>query len=193
MLVTLACGMGHVAVSVALGLIGVVLLMSLSTLEHIESLRGSIAAWGLVAVGFVYAVWGLRRAWRNRPHSHVHVHADGTAHRHPHIHEESHLHVHEAPGTFKATPWVLFILFALGPCEALIPLLMYPAAKGSLAGLGLIVGVFGVVTVATMVAAVVIGSWGISLFSFKPLERYGHALAGGAVCVSGLAIQVLGL
>jgi threonine/homoserine/homoserine lactone efflux protein len=70
---------------------------------------------------------------------------------------------------------------------------MYPAAKESLSGTVLVAVVFSTVTIATMMAVVMAASWGISFARFNKLERWTHALAGGAICLSGLAIQFLGL
>ena len=39
---------------------------------------------------------------------------------------------------------ILFTIFVFGPCEPLIPILMYPAAKSSVAGMLLVAGVFSV-------------------------------------------------
>ena len=97
----------------------------------------------------------------------------------------------ERPGS--ATPWVLFIIFFLGPCEPLIPLLMYPAAKHSLTGTALVAGIFGTVTVGTMLGVVIAGSYGFYMLPLQKMERHTHALAGGAILLSGLAIQFLGL
>ncbi len=49
-------------------------------------------------------------------------------HAHEHTHDGEHAHVHESESS-SITPWVLFVIFVLGPCEPLIPLLMFPAAS----------------------------------------------------------------
>ena len=91
------------------------------------------------------------------------------------------------------TPWVLFTIFVLGPCEPLIPILMYPAAKESLAGLIGVTATFGAVTIITMLTIVIVSSLGLNLTGLKQFERYSHAVAGAAICLCGLAIQFLGL
>ncbi len=78
MLVTTACGIGHVLSSVLLALAGLALGTAAAELVSIEQFRGNVAGWLLVGVGLAYMIWGLRRAWRNRPHAHVHAHADGS-------------------------------------------------------------------------------------------------------------------
>lgn len=191
--ITMACGMGHVASSVLLGFIGIALGVAVTRVVAVESFRGNLAAWALIAFGLVYFAWGMRRAWKNKPHEHVHFHADGHPHEHVHAHTHEHAHVHEMENKQNITPWVLFTIFVLGPCEPLIPILMYPAAKENVGGLLLVTLVFGVVTILTMVGIVVASSWGISRLPLKKVERFTHALAGGSICLCGLAIQFLGL
>lgn len=192
-LVTTLCGIGHVLSSVIIGLVGIALGAALASLQTVEAVRGQIAAWGLIGFGLLYLVWGLRRAYRNRPHRHWHSHDDLTQHSHGHSHQEEHLHLHPAENKISLTPWVLFVVFAFGPCESLIPLLMYPAAQHSLAGTIWVAGVFGAATIATMLAVVLGLTLGITKISLGPLERYSHALAGGAIAISGVAIKFLGL
>lgn len=191
--VTVLCGIGHVLSSVFLGIIGIALGIAVSKLESVESYRGSIAAWSLIAFGMVYFIWGIRRAIRNKPHKHIHVHGRGIEHVHRHTHSREHVHIHENESSGNMTPWILFTIFVLGPCEPLIPLLMYPAAKNSIPGLMMVTGIFGIVTVITMLCMVIISTSGINLIPVKRLERYTHAFAGAAICLSGLAIQLLGL
>ena len=115
-------------------------------------------------------------------------------HVHKHTHTGEHTHIHEeAQHPASLTPWVLFIIFVLGPCEPLIPLLMYPAAQSSLAGVALIAGIFGLVTITTMLGVVALAHAGIQRLPLGHLERYAHALAGGTLALSGLAVALLGL
>jgi len=190
--ITVLCGLGHVLSSVVLGLVGVALGIGVSKLEYIEGTRGEMAAWLLIGFGFAYLAWGVHRAVRGRPHCHPHTHGDLTAHEHAHAHESAHAHVHEqAAGNL--TPWILFTVFVFGPCEPLIPLLMYPAAQSSYWGMLLVAGVFSVATIGTMLAVVLLSAWGISFASLGRLDRYTHALAGATICGCGLAIKFLGL
>ncbi len=192
-LITFLCGIGHVMSSVVLGSIGIALGIAVSRLEIIEGFRGNLAAWALIAFGLVYFVWGLQRAIRNKPHRHLHVHQDLVSHTHVHTHDEEHAHVHEAAGRKNMIPWVLFTIFVLGPCEPLIPLLMYPAAKNSTTGMIAVVLVFSSITIATMLGVVIISTLGISFIPVRRIERYLHALSGATIALSGLAIQLLGL
>jgi sulfite exporter TauE/SafE len=202
---TAVCGLGHVIGSIALGLIGIAFGLGVANLGSVESARGELAGWAIIAFGLVYAVWGLRRARTGHHHVHVHAHADGVTHVHTHDHRREHAHphpaAHEQPAARNAmviTPWVLFTIFVLGPCEPLIPLLMYPAAAHDWMAVGLVTAVFALATIATMVAMVGVALSGLSLsrrraVSFGPLERHAHSLAGAAVAACGAAMVFLGL
>jgi len=189
--VTILCGAGHVLSSVVLGFIGIAAGIALDKLELIEGTRGEIAGWALIAFGFVYMVWGIKKAYKNRPHSHIHVENDGTYRTHTHHHHGEHVHVQEKKRSL--TPWILFLVFVLGPCEPLIPLLMFPAAQESISGLWIVTTVFGFTTIGTMLSVVMVSLWGINFLPLGKLERFTHALAGFAIFASGLAINVLGL
>jgi sulfite exporter TauE/SafE len=208
--ITSLCGLGHVLGSVAIGVVGIAVGASLSRLEWFEGLRGDVAAWLLIGFGLAYLAWGLKKASRSRPHSHEHIHGDGTFHRHLHGHEGLHLHPHlqphlnphphprrRRPGDGRKaagiTPWALFVVFILGPCEPLIPVLMYPASRHSVWGTVAVVLAFGAATIATMLGVVYLGLRGLERLPLDTAERYSHALAGAALSLCGLGIVFLGL
>ena len=187
--VTLLSGFGHVISSVLLGAIGIGIGVGLNRLELFESFRGDLAAWLFVLFGFGYMVWGIYRGVVNKPHKHHHHHMDGTLHVHEHTHAEDHDHVHKA----NITPWILFTIFFLGPCEPLIPILMYPASQSSTWGVVQVSVVFSLVTMATMLALVLLASYGLKMTRLGKVERYMHAIAGGTIFLSGIGILFLGL
>lgn len=191
--ITFICGLGHVLSSVVLGLVGVFVGIQVLKLEAFEAFRGTIAAWLLIGFGFAYFIWGVHKAVRNRPHRHVHTHDLHDEHEHEHSHTCEHAHVHDAHHKRNITPWILFTIFVFGPCEPLIPLLMYPAAESSAWGVVLVAGIFSFATIGTMLTIVLLTAWGVSFAKLGRLERYVHALAGAAICLSGLAIQFFGL
>ncbi len=196
LLVTGVCGIGHVAGSVVIGLVGLALGVAVLKLEDLEGLRGDLAAWLLIGFGLAYFVWGLVRASRKLPHTHAHLHADGTLHAHEHTHDVGHLHVHHDATPASAlrrpppVPWILFLVFAFGPCEPLIPLLMYPAAKASLVAVVAVVGAFTFATVATMMLAVAALRSGVAWVPTRNTQRHAHALAGLAVLACGMLVLV---
>ncbi len=187
--ITGVCGIGHVLGSVVLGFLGIGLGVAVSRLEGFEAVRGDVAAWMLVAFGLAYTVWGIRRAIRNRPHTHRHLHADGTEHDHTHSHATDHVHPHERPKA-SITPWILFTVFLFGPCEPLIPILMYPAATLTAGAVALVAIIFAVATISTMLLMVLTLNAGARRLPTASFERWGHALAGATVLACGVAIHL---
>lgn len=190
--VTLLCGIGHVLGSVLLGGIGILLGAELARLVDIEGVRGNLAGYALLAFGLVYMVWGIRKAVRSRAHSHVHRHGE-LVHVHEHDHHSDHMHVHDEPANASITPWALFIVFVLGPCEALIPLFMYPAAQNSIGLVVAVALVFGTVTLLTMLLGVAITFLGLERLRLPAPGHYAHAVAGASIVLCGSAISFLGL
>lgn len=191
-LITFICGLGHVLSSVVLGFVGIAIGIAVEKLEIFEGNRGSVAAWLLIGFGLAYTIWGIRQAILNKPHSHKHLHIeDDQPHEHEHTHIDQHAHVHTEKKSI--TPWALFIIFVFGPCEPLIPMLMYPAAKDNTFGVIMVASVFGITTLATMMTAVFAIRAGLSLKFMNKAERYMHAIAGFTIFSCGMAIQFLGL
>lgn len=191
-IITLLCGMGHVLSSVILGLIGVGVGIELKKLVAVESFRGNIAAWLVIAFGLVYMAISIRNLVKNRKHTHTHFHLNGEAHVHEHNHHNEHTHIHEKE-VINTTPWILFVIFIFGPCEPLIPLVMYPAAQNNISGAVIVSLLFSAVTIGTMMSIVLIFKLGLSKINLKPLERYVNLIAGTMILLTGLAIQFLGL
>jgi nickel/cobalt transporter (NicO) family protein len=189
--VTVGSGLAHVASSVLLGLLGIVLGVAIARLEALESARGDVVGWLFLGFGLAYTLWGIRVAIRSRPHSHLHVHADGTVHDHEHGHSGAHVHVHAAePGAVsRVGPWTLFLLFALGPCEPLIPLMMLAAAQQPAWVVAMVAILYGVATLAAMIGVVALGLCGARQFRAAWLSRCSHALAGASILACGVAIQ----
>lgn len=199
--ITVLCGLGHVGSSILIGFIGIAFGLGVAKLELFEGYRGSVAAWLFIVFGLGYFIWGLIRGIKNKKHRHLHMHKDHHIHYHDHQHEHVHQKVeengvpvaHDHEHKINMTPWILFTIFVFGPCEPLIPLLMYPAAQESVGGTVIVSGVFSFVTITTMVTLVLIAIFGIKLFPTKWLERYMHAIAGATILICGLGIEFLGL
>jgi sulfite exporter TauE/SafE len=112
MFVTFVCGLGHVLSSIVIGAVGIGFGAAVGNLVAIEKTRGDIASYLLIAFGLAYGIWGL---WRGRK-----------GQGHIHLHGGKHL---DSSNARSVTFWTLFIVFILGPCEPLIPLLMFPAVS----------------------------------------------------------------
>jgi len=192
MFITFLCGLGHVLSSVVLGLVGIGVGISVNRLVTVESFRGSIAAWLFIAFGLVYLVISIRNLLRKRKHSHEHFHMGVEPHSHEHNHLQEHTHIHQKD-VVKTTPWILFLIFIFGPCEPLIPILMYPAAQNNISGAVVVSLLFSLVTIATMMGVVLAFKLGLSKINLKPVEKYSNVIAGAMILLSGIAIQFLGL
>lgn len=195
LVVTGLCGVLHVFSSVIIAGIGLSLGVAASRIELVESMRGSSAAWLLVTLGSIYTAVAL---WKRKAHSalpHVHgTHGHGRSEGWRELSERADQVSMPAQRLMPA----LFVIFALGPCEALLPLLTASGVALSPAKAAIVALVFSAATVATMLLTVSVGVLGASFLSKKfpwqkALEPHAHTLAGISLIVSGLAIQVLGI
>jgi len=201
--ITILCGIGHIGGSVVLGFLGIAFGIALSKLQYFESVRGNIAGWLIIFFGLGYSLWGLKKIAKNKVHTHSHLfgHSHAHDHHHEHVHEHTQEHSHpEIPAEQSEkvkyknlTPWLLFLIFVFGPCEPLIPMLMFPASQHNTLGVVLVTSVFGLVTIVTMVCMVTMMNHGLKLIKLQKLEKYAHVLAGTAIFFSGLSIQFLNL
>lgn len=183
--IVLLCGFGHVLGSVLLGFFGIAIAAGVSQLVNIEGFRGSLATYILIAFGLVYTIYGIRIAMKNK--THTHINSDGQTVIHSHMHNsEGHEHKKKT-GVF----WGLFIFFVLGPCEPLIPLIMYPASTMNIFTLVLVTVSFAAVTIAVMLMMTALGLKGFQLVKINKLERYAHALAGCAILFCGVSVLLL--
>jgi sulfite exporter TauE/SafE len=184
---TIICGCGHVWSSVLLGLGGAAIGWSFAKLHWFEGVRGGIAGWVLLLFGLVYGTWGLFRAFNNKTHKHFDTYEDGM-----YVYEHKHGETVNTKERYKVTPWVMFLIFLLGPCEPMIPLLYYPAASGSIFWMFMLVGVYTFFTLLTMVAMVIMGYYGVSFLQTAKLEKYMHALGGFTIFICGVGILFMG-
>ena len=185
---TIICGSGHILSSVLLGLGGAALGWSLSKLNWFESIRGGIAGWVMLGFGVLYGGWGLYRAMHNNPHKHFDLTDNGNIYVYQHEHDKPVSHNER----YKVTPWVMFIIFVLGPCEPMIPLLYFPAAQNSWWGMGMLIGIYTLVTLLTMLILVLLGYYGIGFVKTERLERYVHVLGGFTIFICGVGMVWMG-
>jgi hypothetical protein len=169
--VALLCGFGHVTVSVALGLLGLV--TGRTAMESFGERAASISGLLLIGFGIAYAAYGARHAVAGRLHGHRHAHYD-------HVHDEA-----------TATVWSLFAIYCADPCVAVIPLL-FAAAPLSLAGTVGVVVAYELATMGAMVALVALARAGAGALRGRWLDRWAHTAAGGSIAFTGVAVALLG-
>lgn len=187
--ITFICGIGHVGSSLLIGYAVVFLGWNLAKVTIFENLRASWSSWAFVLLGFGYTLWSIYLLAKNRTHRHFDLDDPDEVYVYSHQHEG----LVNPEKRFKVTPWVLFIVFVGGPCEPLIPLLLYPAIQHSLVHTIQISLVFTLTTLAVMLAVVTLGYLGFQLFSSQFMHKYSNLLAGITLLGSGLAMVFLGL
>ena len=168
--VAFICGLGHVTVSVLLGLLA--LLFGARLFERVGERMVSVAGLLLIGFGVAYAVWGLRGAFAHRLHGHHHHHYD---------------HVHDAS---RASTWSLFLIYCADPCVAVIPILFAAAPLSTTETIAIVVA-YEVATVGAMVSLVAIAYSGAQRFKGKWIERYGDSMAGALIVATGILVAVL--
>jgi nickel/cobalt exporter len=179
--ITFFGGIGHIGGSIILGVSGVALGISLSNL----------VAWMLIVFGFFYTVYGIIKYLKNGHHSHLPRFLLPKV-----IRDYRHLPTtaaeEEKKDWTKLTPWILFLIFVFGPCEVLIPLLIFPASEHNWFGVFAVSTIFGITTITTMLLTVFVGYTGTSLIRFKQVEKYMHMIAGSVIMISGIGIRFMG-
>jgi len=168
--IVIIAGLLHVLSSIAIGFFGLMLGKSAEHLGIIESFRGDIAAWLLFIFGAGYLIWAIIRIIIHGAHSHSNL-----------------------SNKQKFSYWMLFAVFVFGPCEPLIPILMYPAAEHNYLTVALVSTVFAMVTIGTMLVITFSLLSGIKFIKFTFIEKYNHVIAGLILMMCGAAILFLGL
>lgn len=167
---TFVCGIGHIASALIVALLFIYFSHWLSEANFlwIEENRGNIAAYLLIGLGLAYLLWALRHRWM-----------DKKLHKHHYKNDDA--------NSKSITPWVLFIIFVLGPCEALLPILTASSVMGSAVVISSTI-IFSLTTIITMMVLVTLGVLGVSALRFRGLEKYAHEIAGATIMLCGIAI-----
>ena len=168
--ITFIAGVGHVGISILVGMIGIVLGFSLSRLKGIEGYRGEIVLWLLIGFGVAYMIWGLKSAKQ---------------HRHSHVDEK------ELRAKTMAV-WTMFAIIILGPCEPIIPLVFLGYTYGYAGIVGVSI-VFSIITLIMMLSQSFLALKGIQLIKHDIAERYAHAFAGLVIALTGIFVMALGI
>lgn len=169
--VTTLAGIGHVASSLVIGMVGLWAGWTLHHIKGVEAWRGSAVIWLLIGFGLAYALWGLKHA----------------QHHHPHV------TIQEAVKVYATRRvWMLFAILIFGPCEPLIPLMFLAYGKG-MAAVGVVSLVFSVVTIAMVVGQSCLTYAGVRLLHAPWMERYAHALAGLVIVLTALFVWIAGV
>ena len=168
---TALCGVGHIGSALLIAAVFSVFAkwLAAENFEWLQENQSDLAAYLLIGIGAAYLLHALRHRWLHR-------------------HAEGHEHMHNLRQNGNSiTIWVVFIVFILGPCEALFPVL----AAATVMGTGAVVSstlIFSGVTIATMLAAVAAGMLGLRAVHSHALQHYAHEIAGATIAACGIAI-----
>lgn len=190
--ITFVSGIGHVGSSIILGVVGVALGVSISKLESVEAFRGVAVGWLLFAFGLIYLFYGLYRHFKSKGHHH-HFFNLLLPKR---IRKMNHFSTAENDldkgEKSNITFWVIFLIFVFGPCEVLIPMLIFPAAQHSATGIATVAIIFGIATILTMLSIVYLGYKGAKFLNLKNKSEYVHIVAGLIIAFLGSSILFFG-
>jgi nickel/cobalt transporter (NicO) family protein len=173
---SLFAGAAHVAVSVVLG--GIIVVVGLSLRSVVESRVDLIVGGVLVLTGVAFL---LAEATGHTHHHH---------HEHDHHDEHDHDH-HDAPDEHRPLPRGLGLLIPFGaaasPDLTILPVFLAAAAVGTGAAIGSLI-VFTIVTVATFVALTTLAAAGSYQLTSPWLDRYANIITAVVLIVIGVLI-----
>lgn len=189
---TFLCGLGHLLSSILIAFAGVAIGASVGEVEAVNDSLVGISKWVFFIFSLAYFIYGLKFAFakksleesdidsseqscctvENVHHSDEHsdsffCRACGHTHRAAHLHSADGINF-----------WVLFFVFVFGPCEVLVPMVMYPASRFDWFGVAAVSGTFAFSTIAAMLAMVVSIYYGFKIINFDKIQRWGYLLTG---------------
>ena len=188
--VTLIAGVIHVSVSMAVGVIAIVLSTALA--EQIATTAHQISGFLLVAFGLVYTIL----AWRRKGHGHSHGglgHSHGSkyaAHAHGRAPPGSGINVDsEGKPVISGSAWIVAIV-GIAPCFTLIPVLLQAIWYGPVTIL-LTMVVYAVATIGMMVILTSIALKTITFITkLAKVEKYVEIIAGLIILAVGLWVAL---
>ncbi|QBO58452.1 hypothetical protein NBC122_01637 [Chryseobacterium salivictor] len=187
-LLTVACGFGHVLSSLMIGAVGLFLGWQMTRFAWFQDIRGNLSGWALLIFGIAYLAYGFHQALRNKPHKHFDVMGEEV-----YVFEHSHGEMVRPQSRIKVTPLVLFMIFVMGPSEPLTPLLFYSGMNRSVPEILALVIPFSLTTVATMLGMVLLGRYGLTtLFNSEKFEKYMGLVSGAVITLCGIGMVFFG-
>ena len=191
--IVLLCGIGHVIGSIVLSAVAVVPAVVASRLNYFVPMRDSIAAYFLILFGLFYVFYGIRSAYRSKPHKHLHLNPDGTYFTHTHVHKKENTQFDKIAEKKNLTIWSLIITFAFIPCESLMAILVYPAVKKYYMLVLVAIAFFSVISIVTMLIMTGLVMQKGRYIRFKRIGIFYHLILGSIILFYGISIKFLGV
>ncbi len=183
---SLVTAIGHVALSIAMGLVvmAVGLLVSHLVSSYIDIGIGII----MIVIGIVLWVMPLLR--KNNRHKHDHGYE--LDHDHEHMHEHGHTHNHEKKSKIsQKLGYFVIIGAALSPDPSIIPIYLTTISSGFYFALELSV-VFATASILTLLLLVQLGNVGLGKTFARIPEKYHDSMVGFVIAAIGIYILVSG-
>ena len=185
LLVAAIASAGHiVGFGIAL-LIGTLAGKGVSHAEHILHESSHISAILFLTLGITYTIYGIRYALtRNECKDNCSSHSCG------HDHERIIRNADPHSGKYI---FLLFAMFAIGPCNPILSLVAYYAATTDIGSLALLTLVYYLATAATMLACTALLYKGLEFLtpSAKFIDKWAHAISGATITISVIAAMLL--
>ncbi|WP_289040626.1 hypothetical protein [uncultured Zobellia sp.] len=184
---TSLCGFAHVLSSALIGTLAIFFGWTISKVFHIDAIRGDFAASLLLLFGIGYIIYALIKLRKNKLHKHFNVTEEGDIYVYEHRDGQSVL----PSDNYKVTPLAMFFIFALGPSEPLIPLIIYPSVNYSISEIAILICLYTLSTVFIMLAIVLLGYFGSRTLNFKGFEKYIDLFSGVSITICGIGMVFL--
>ncbi len=181
---SLVTAIGHVALSIVMGLVvmAVGLLVSRLVSSYIDTGIGLI----MIVVGGIFGIIPLLR--KNDHHKHDHDHE----HMHDHDHEHKDVHDHEKKSKIsQKLGYFIIIGAALSPDPSIIPIYLTTISSGIYFALELSV-VFAAASILTLLFLVQLGNVGLGKTFARIPEKYHDSMVGFVIAAIGIYILVSG-
>jgi len=189
--VALYSSIGHVIGSVVLSLVGLVPAIMVARLRYFSSMKETILVWFVILFGLIFVVYGIRQAYRSKPHKHLQLYPDGTYHTHTHIHKKDSAFVEKLTKNKDLRIWSMTLNYAFVPFEALIVIQVWPVMKSHYMMIVVSTLIFSIATIVTMLAMTYLVLQGRRFSRLKKIGLFSYVIVGVLILVYGLALMFL--
>lgn len=190
--ISLVTAIGHVALSIGMGLAVVVvgLLVSHLIAQYLDTTIGVIMVVAGLAVGILPLVKKGRHT-HEHPHDHIHEHHHNHTQVHPHDHTHDDMRQTKSSKLTQKIGYFAILGAALSPDPSIIPIYLSAISSGFYFALELSV-VFAVASILTLLLLVQLGKVGLAKTFAKIPEKYNDAMIGFVIAGIGVYILISG-
>lgn len=180
------CGMGHLGAFIAVALIGIALNSFGEVLKKFVHFGEHLGFYLFLAFGILYLIYGLYFALEGYKKISEKCECEDSCCC-------GKLNARKVKKSDASLIAILFAFFALGPCEAILPLVLYPALDGNFISILAVAGAFYFTTILSMSIATFLIYRGFSFFfkGGKFAQRWGHFFSAIAIILAILLGAIL--